>query len=64
WVVIKFVVVWLIYPETKGPSLEEIATIFNSPGGSGVLNEKTDVELAKIVVGGIAKDGTQTEYVK
>ncbi|KAH6886209.1 lactose permease [Thelonectria olida] len=29
WVVVEWVVVWLTFPETKGPSLEEIALIFD-----------------------------------
>lgn len=31
WVVIEFIVLYLVYPETKGPSLEEIAFIFDGP---------------------------------
>jgi len=31
WVVVEFAVVWWLYPETKGPSLEEIAVIFDGP---------------------------------
>ncbi|KAH7141541.1 general substrate transporter [Dactylonectria estremocensis] len=31
WVVIEFTVLYFIYPETKGPSLEEIAFIFDGP---------------------------------
>ncbi|UZP36718.1 hypothetical protein NXS19_004534 [Fusarium pseudograminearum] len=33
WVMIEFVGVWLVFPETKGPSLEEIAYIFDGPQG-------------------------------
>jgi len=31
WIIIEFVVVWYLFPETKGPSLEEIALIFDKP---------------------------------
>ncbi|KAH6706411.1 lactose permease [Leptodontidium sp. MPI-SDFR-AT-0119] len=64
WVVVEFAIVWLVYPETKGPSLEEIAEIFDGPGGSGVLNEKVDVEHAEIV-GGEKREGVHSvEYAK
>lgn len=32
WVVVEFAVMWWLFPETKGPSLEEIAMIFDGPG--------------------------------
>ena len=32
WVVVEFGVVWWLFPETKGPSLEEIAILFDGPG--------------------------------
>lgn len=35
WVVVEFVVVFLLFPETKGPSLEDIAYIFDGPNASG-----------------------------
>ncbi|KPM43252.1 hypothetical protein AK830_g3325 [Neonectria ditissima] len=31
WVVIEFTVLYFVYPETKGPSLEEIAFLFDGP---------------------------------
>lgn len=31
WIVIEFGVVWILFPETRGPSLEEIALIFDAP---------------------------------
>ncbi|EXF86008.1 lactose permease [Colletotrichum fioriniae PJ7] len=31
WVLIEIVVLWFVYPETKGPSLEEIALLFDGP---------------------------------
>ena len=38
-------VVWLVFPETKGPSLEEIAIIFDVPGAGGLDVEKLEVEV-------------------
>ncbi|KAJ0416993.1 general substrate transporter [Aspergillus carlsbadensis] len=35
WVVVEWVVVWFTFPETKGPTLEEIAEIFDGPGAIG-----------------------------
>ncbi|CCF36499.1 lactose permease [Colletotrichum higginsianum] len=51
WVVVEFAVLYFVYPETKGPSLEEIAIIFDgvstsrtgSSGKDGILH----VELEK-----------------
>jgi sugar porter (SP) family MFS transporter len=31
WIMVEFVGVWFLFPETKGPSLEEIACIFDQP---------------------------------
>ncbi|KXJ91620.1 general substrate transporter [Microdochium bolleyi] len=31
WVMVEFVGVWFLFPETKGPPLEEIAEIFDGP---------------------------------
>lgn len=31
WIIVEFVGVWFLFPETKGPSLEEIALIFDKP---------------------------------
>ena len=42
WVAIEFVVVYFLFPETKGPSLEDIAYIFDGPqacGGMGVASK-------------------------
>jgi sugar porter (SP) family MFS transporter len=36
WIVVEFVGVWFFFPETKGPSLEEIALIFDGPMRSDV----------------------------
>lgn len=38
-------VVWLVFPETKGPSLEEIAIIFDGPQAGGLDVEKLDLEV-------------------
>ncbi|KIW05920.1 uncharacterized protein PV09_03113 [Verruconis gallopava] len=47
WVFIEFFVVWLVYPETKGASLEEVALIFDGPSATGLSVENVhDVELA------------------
>lgn len=50
WVLFEIFVVWLVYPETKGPSLEEIAFIFDGPGSGGLDMEKADVEHAEVIV--------------
>jgi MFS family permease len=34
WVMIEFAVVWWVFPETKGPSLEEIAFVFDGPNAT------------------------------
>lgn len=44
WVMVEFAVVWFLFPETKGPSLEEIAHIFD-----GEPKGKTDVEKVSVV---------------
>lgn len=31
WVLVELVVLWFVFPETKGPSLEEIAFLFDGP---------------------------------
>ena len=49
WVLFEIFVVWLVYPETKGPSLEEIAMIFDGPGGGGLDVEKLDVVHAETI---------------
>jgi sugar porter (SP) family MFS transporter len=60
WVVIEFVVVYLVFPETKGPSLEEIAIIFDGVDGTGLTVEKAnDVESAQT----ITQDPTKTHSV-
>lgn len=45
WVLVEIFVVWLVFPETKGPSLEEIAIIFDVPGAEGLDVEKLEVEV-------------------
>lgn len=36
WVMVEFVVAYLLFPETKGPSLEGSALIFGGPKGKDV----------------------------
>lgn len=65
WVAIEFIVVYFVYPETKGPSLEEIALIFDGPNGGGIVKEKIDVESAHIEGNGFNKTAAETvEVVK
>lgn len=52
WVVIEFFIVWLVFPETKGPSLEEIAEIFDGKDGAGLTDFKVDVEHVQDVSSG------------
>ncbi|KAK4869104.1 hypothetical protein LT330_006104 [Penicillium expansum] len=55
WVAIEFIVVYFIYPETKGYSLEEIAVIFDKERAAVVGNDspadskEVDVEHSEIV---------------
>ncbi|KAJ5374236.1 general substrate transporter [Penicillium concentricum] len=41
WVMVEFVGVYFMFPETKGPSLEEIAFIFDGPGAC--VGDTTDM---------------------
>ncbi|KAF5560924.1 general substrate transporter [Fusarium phyllophilum] len=49
WVMVEFVGVYLVFPETKGPSLEEIAWIFDGPN-SGVDMHSARVEGKKSTI--------------
>lgn len=40
WVVVEFLGVYFLFPETKGPSLEEIAFIFDGPAAEAVEQGK------------------------
>ncbi|RSL44735.1 hypothetical protein CEP54_014555 [Fusarium duplospermum] len=50
WVVVEFVVVFFTFPETKGPSLEEIAIIFDGENALGPRDVKK-IELERGVGG-------------
>lgn len=45
WVLVEIFVVWLAFPETKGPSLEEIAIIFDGLQAGGLDIEKLEVGI-------------------
>lgn len=48
WVLVELLVVWWVFPETKGPSLEEIAVIFDGPDITSQQAAKLgDLEKAK-----------------
>lgn len=40
WIVVEFAGIWFVFPETKGPSLEDIAYIFDGPEAHGTAVEK------------------------
>lgn len=45
WVLVEIFVVWIAFPETKGPSLEEISIIFDGPQAGGLDVEKLGLEV-------------------
>ncbi|KAL0929366.1 lactose permease [Colletotrichum truncatum] len=47
WIVVEFVGVWFLFPETKGPSLEEIAIIFDGPSQAKNI-DSNDVEAKQV----------------
>jgi hypothetical protein len=47
WIFIELIVVFLFYVETKGPTLEEIAKIFDGPSVVG----QVDIEKIQAVTG-------------
>ncbi|KFY09917.1 hypothetical protein V491_07900 [Pseudogymnoascus sp. VKM F-3775] len=57
WVLVEIFVVWLVFPETKGPSLEEIAIIFDGPQAGGLDVEKLELEVEQ-------EEGKGTEVAK
>ncbi|KAL4881055.1 general substrate transporter [Aspergillus karnatakaensis] len=48
WVVVEFVVVYFVYPETKGFSLEEIVTIFDGERLARHAQEKQDKDAIDV----------------
>ncbi|KAM0325855.1 hypothetical protein ACHAQA_007158 [Verticillium albo-atrum] len=48
WVLFEILVLWLVFPETKGPSLEEIAFIFDGSEANLSTPEKVDIERTEI----------------
>ncbi|KAI1846234.1 hypothetical protein JX265_010611 [Neoarthrinium moseri] len=48
WVVIEFAGVWVLFPETKGPSLEDVALIFDGPSKSKQMELDHDVEHQEV----------------
>ncbi|KAF2822054.1 general substrate transporter [Ophiobolus disseminans] len=55
WVMIEIFVVWLVYPETKGPSLEEIAWLFDGPEATNVIMTEKEDGVVRIEVTDIAQ---------
>jgi sugar porter (SP) family MFS transporter len=50
WIVVELAGVYCLFPETKGPTLEEIADIFDGPHRKLDMSEKkTDIETAEVV---------------
>ncbi|KAK9482558.1 lactose permease [Lipomyces starkeyi] len=45
WVIVEFAVVWWVYPETKGPSLEEICQIFDGVPEKGIVDMEKAAEM-------------------
>ncbi|SPO00779.1 related to hexose transporter protein [Cephalotrichum gorgonifer] len=50
WVMVEFAGVWFLFPETKGPSLEEIAWIFDGTPEDKLARDALDVEKASVAV--------------
>ncbi|GJD03529.1 hexose transporter protein [Colletotrichum higginsianum] len=54
WIIVQFVVVYLVFPETKGPSLEQIALLFDGKDAQvGRVNAVAD-EMLDEKEGGVA----------
>ncbi|KAH8590035.1 general substrate transporter [Bisporella sp. PMI_857] len=66
WVIIEFVVVFLVFPETRGPTLEEIALIFDSPEKTGLsIKRVLDIEHSGVSDEGFEKsNATVIEHIK
>lgn len=52
---IEVFVVWLVYPETKGPSIEEIAWLFDGPDATNVIILEKDDGVVKVKVTDVAQ---------
>jgi sugar porter (SP) family MFS transporter len=48
WIMVEFAGVWFLFPETKGPTLEEIACIFDKPAAKELFDLPNDLEKASI----------------
>ena len=66
WIVVQFVIIWIFFIETKGPSLEGVALLFDRKDAkvgrvnavAGGMTEKGEVALVENV------DARVTEGVK
>ncbi|KAH6695974.1 general substrate transporter [Leptodontidium sp. MPI-SDFR-AT-0119] len=61
WVMVEFAVVWLLFPETKGPSLEDIAALFDGPREHG--GEKLDLEALESKIPAQTHTAEQVEKI-
>lgn len=50
WVLVELVVLWFVFPETKGPSLEEIAFLFDGPDANMSRPEKETNDIEQFTI--------------
>jgi sugar porter (SP) family MFS transporter len=50
WVLVELVVLWFVFPETKGPSLEEIAFLFDEPDADLRRSDKEMQDVEHITI--------------